>query len=150
MSALSDKKNRNTTLSKTIWSPHQIGVASFLSGPLGGALLLAHNYKALQNQAAAKKSLLFGLMANLLVILASGFFFENIPGGLRYGIALPYVIFLFEFTKKFQGEGLRELIENGAKKGSAFKLVLFSIGLLFLQFSLIVGFLLLFLDPDSL
>lgn len=119
-----------------IWSANQIGFAAFISGPLGASFFIAKNYKVLQNKKAANISLLIGLLGNFLLLLMAFFFFEKWDRSLTFGITISYILFLSEFVKKFQAPGLKELLEQGAKKGSSLKLVFISLGF-FILYNLI-------------
>ncbi|CDR34780.1 hypothetical protein [Criblamydia sequanensis] len=111
-----------------VWSAYQVGFAAFISGPLGASFFIARNYKALQNIKAANKSLIIGLLGNFVLLTLAFLFFEKWDRSLVFGITVSYILFLSEFVKKFQGNELKELLANGAKKGSTLKLILISLG----------------------
>jgi len=129
-----DLKNKTAN----VWTPTQIGFATFLSGPLGGCYLLARNYKAIGEDLYAKRSLIVGAIATvglflayLLIDISQGFF--------RFFIPLAYTMFILEFAKKFQGEQLKELRNAGVQRNSHAWLVLISILFVFLDFLVAFG-----------
>ena len=64
---------------RKIFSPLQIRTASFIGGPLAGIYFLKENFENLNRQEAAKKTLVFGLVFSVLLILILPFLSPRFP-----------------------------------------------------------------------
>lgn len=146
MDASTQSSGNNTNSLARVWSMHQIWIASFLAGPIGGCYLLSKNYKILGKEANSKRSLIIGTIATIALLFVSGFF--EIPKGFpRFLIPMTYTLFIWSFAKNFQEKPIKELLDSGAKRSSYSKLALISISFLFLEF--ILGYTLLILSSSA-
>jgi hypothetical protein len=82
----------------SVYSPHQIYVASFVGGPLGGAWFLSRNYRALSNATAATRSLLVGCVAVILILPLTFVLPEKFPN-LVIPIAYSFAFYYFANTQ---------------------------------------------------
>lgn len=106
-----------------IWTPLQIGVASFVAGPLGGCYFMGDNLKTLGNQNSFKNMLWIGIGGNLALILLTLFISPYIPTQV---ITMAYVVALFTYAKQTQGETIARFLREGGVRGSWLRLGLIS------------------------
>jgi hypothetical protein len=101
---------------RPLFSPPQIGVATFLGSLLSGVLLLQANYRAMGKSAAANKALGFGIAASALFIALQAV----VPArGLSTAINIGLAIGMHRFVLALQGdEFAAHRAAGGARRSS--------------------------------
>ncbi len=74
---------------RSIYSPRQIQVATFLGGPLAAAYFLKKGFESINQEDLAKKSFYISILVSIFLLLILPFLPENIPNNL---ITLMYFI----------------------------------------------------------
>jgi hypothetical protein len=103
-----------------LYSPAQIASAAFIGSPAAAGWFIAHNYKAIGEQALAKKWF-WGLLASTIVLLiGSSFLPDSFPN-----MALPigYTIGIHRAAQIMQGDAVARLLASGGIRGSSWKIV---------------------------
>lgn len=104
---------------RKIFTNKAIIVATFFGGPLAAGFLISRNYKAFENDDAARNSVFIGILSTIL--LFAGIFmipehiFEKIPQALFPGIYTAIIAWLVE---KLQGKKIKEFLESNGQKAS--------------------------------
>lgn len=62
-----------------IYSPNQMICGAFLGGPIGAVFLLYKNFAALGNKSAAKRTVIWGIAFNALLLVSIPFLPKNFP-----------------------------------------------------------------------
>ena len=120
------------SLAYKLYTIGQISAAAYLGGPIAGCYLMSVNFKHLNNEEIAKKTLLIGIITTM--IFFPGLFFipekiiDQIP---EFLIPMIYTSIIGVYAKKLQGKRIKEHIEKGGQKYSGWKVagivILFSI-----------------------
>jgi hypothetical protein len=82
-----------------LYTPPQVGVASFLGGPIAGCLLLASNYAALERPSARIQAIVWGLVATAATLALALVLPERFP---NTAIPIAYTAALYNFAKYTQ------------------------------------------------
>lgn len=141
-------EQENSTKNLKFYSKNAIGIATFLGGPLAAGYVIRENYLSLNKPDEAKKSLLFGIIAT--VLLFTGIFIipeniiEKVPNQL---FPLIYTAIIFIIVEKIHGPILSQHKENGNDFHSAWKAA--GIGFISLIILLVVIFGSIYLYPES-
>jgi len=128
------------------FSSEQVGIAAFFGSLIAGAILLASNYKKVNNFVAARIVLICGGVFTLCIITM----IVLIHIGSLFGISIPIVSYVLskQLAKYFQGNIYDENIKSGGKTASDWKVI--GIGLLWCGIILVLLiFLTLLLSPKS-
>jgi hypothetical protein len=80
--AMITEESVSRSLEGPLYSPSQVGVATFIGGLLAGALLLRGNYRALNDSGGGTRAVLYSLAAIALVWVAVEFLPANFPSSL--------------------------------------------------------------------
>jgi hypothetical protein len=115
------------TTATALYSPRQVGVASFLGSPLAGAWVLSLNFRGLGDQKEAHSTLLRGIAATIVVFGVASF----LP--LTASTVLWPVIYsamIEVYAKKVFGLRFEAHVASGGRRGSWWLVI--GIGLLFL------------------
>ncbi|WP_162343772.1 hypothetical protein [Cyclobacterium salsum] len=101
---------------KKIYSTRAIAIATFVGGPLAAGYLVKKNYETFEQPDHAKKSLVIGVIAS--IVLFAGIFLipeeaiDSIPSAL---IPLIYTVIIYLIVESIQGERLKDhKASNGA------------------------------------
>jgi len=123
-----------------LWSIGQIGVASFLSGPIGGCFLISQNFKVLGEKKAAKKTFWFGALATLLIFAICFSLPEELVVKFpKVIVPAMYTALLTSFARKRQKGAIDAHLQQGGKRASHFKLIGISILFLLLLTTIVFG-----------
>jgi len=132
-----------------LFSTGAISLATFLGGPLGGAILAGINYKRMGRFKSGNRAILLGVAASLIlcvvIMLIPESIMQHIPNILIPAIYTPIVVYLVD---RFQGKEVKAVINSIGKKAS--HLVAAGWGLLSMVFFLIIGAVIVFLVPANL
>lgn len=118
-----------------VYSATQVGVATALGGPLGGAWLVALNYKRLDAAEKARTAIVLGVLAmavvNALVLLAS-------YSMLRLVVMVPGIV-MAGLAELLRGDGYTRHVVLGGTRGSNWRAVGVGVACLPIHFMPIVG-----------
>ena len=129
-----------------LYSIGEIGVCSYIGGPLAGCYLMSVNFKSLNNEEFAKNSLRIGITSSALIFAGILMVPENMMNMIpNFLIPLIYTSVITGYSQKLQGIPIKEHIEKGGKKYSGWKV--FGLGILFLILTLVYSFALAMLLP---
>lgn len=132
---------KHTEQSPKVWSIGQISFATYFAGPLAGCYLLNQNFKLLGDTTSAKRSLVTGVIATILLICFIGLLpeeiFDKIPQML---IPISYTAVITGFTEWKQKQKILSLIESGTERYSHIKAFGMSLLFLLIQLPLFFGF----------
>ncbi len=106
------------------YTSYDISIATFIGGPLATGYLIYKNYKILENEEAARYSMILGILLTFILLAIMVYIpfsaIEKIPRQLipfiNSGIALLVV-------EKTQGKRIKEHIASGGKKESIWKAI---------------------------
>ncbi|MDN3690365.1 hypothetical protein [Cyclobacterium jeungdonense] len=107
---------------KKFYSVRVIAIATFVGGPLAAGYLVKKNYETLKQPDNAKKSLVIGVIAS--IVLFAGIFLipeeiiDSIPSAL---IPLIYTGIIYLIVQRIQGERLKNHKESNGEFYSAWK-----------------------------
>lgn len=106
--------------SEKLYTMNQAIFATFLGGPLGGALLLAYNYEQWQVLNYARRAILWGLIATIALFPIAVLLPERTSS-----VALPvgYTIAFRFIAERVQGAQIKARIEAGAERYSWWRAV---------------------------
>ena len=110
-------------VNRKLYTINQAAFATFAGGPLGGAILLAQNYKQLGAPKYARRTILLGLLATAMLLPIALVLPESIPNA-----ALPvgYTIGFRLAAEHLQGGELKSRLEAGGKCHSWWRAVAIS------------------------
>lgn len=94
--------------------------ATFLGGPLGGAILLAQNYKQFGSPQSARRAAVIGVVAACALVPLSMVVSERMPS---FVLPLFYTIAFRLIAERLQGAELKSRIEAGAERQSWWRTV---------------------------
>ena len=119
-----------------LYSIAQITVATFLGSPLAGSLLLAHNFRELRVAKAALRSVIWGVVSTVILLVVAPWLPEKFPNA-----ALPvgYCFAMRQVATHFQGASISNHFSVGGKKGSWAATVGIGLACLVLLFGLFFG-----------
>jgi peptidoglycan/LPS O-acetylase OafA/YrhL len=115
----------NQAVGYRLFSPQQIGVATFLGAPVAGAFFLSQNYRQLGNTGAGTQSLVWGLLGTILLMIVSFFLPENFPNSV---IPIGCTFGMLYAAKHLQGPAVEQHTVRGGRLGSWWTVV--GVGLL--------------------
>jgi hypothetical protein len=97
-----------------LYTRGQIGFATFLGGPIGGTWLLARNFSRLRRPAAARMSLVLGVLATvLLVIVGLSGVLGTTTASFGSFPAILTIVAMVGIASATQGNELRQHVELG-------------------------------------
>lgn len=135
--------------SKKLYSEGWISAATYLGGPLGGLYMISKNFKQLNKEELASKTLRIGIIVTLVILPSILFlpeaFFELIPNSM---IPLIYTTIVYFYMHTYQGKDIEAHFKNGGAKQSGWKAI--GIAILSLIISLLYTFSLVMLLPLSM
>ena len=101
-----------------LYSSRQVGFAAFLGAPLGGAWLLALNFRRLGHRGAARISLLIGVLATAGVFALAFVLPESFPD-----TVLPVLVAVASsaIAKSLQGEAYEAHVQSAGARSSTWK-----------------------------
>ena len=82
-----------------VYSPTQVAVAAFFGGPIATVYVLWKNFRALDNHAAAKKTLIWGAVFLVAILVALPVLPDKFP---NFAIPLAYTIVARQIADKYQ------------------------------------------------
>lgn len=103
-----DQKARLYTINQGVF-------ATFLGGPLGGAILLAQNYRQFESPQSARRAIAIGILATFALVPLSMTLTERMP---NFVVPLFYTIAFRLIAERLQGTELKSRIEAGAGRQS--------------------------------
>jgi hypothetical protein len=126
-----------------VFSPGQAGIGTFLGGPLAGTYFVRANFLASGDVRRARSTLMVGIAASILILLALPFLPEKMPGYLipiAYTIAVRTLVEKLQFTKRQIVESDELTFQSSWRvaAASAIAFVLFA-GIAFGEFFVILG-----------
>jgi hypothetical protein len=127
------------SLGARLYSVGQVSLACFLGGPLGGALLLRHNFRALNDDDAARMAVWWAAAATVLLGACVNFLPDNFPNHFLPACCTAAVCWIAERT---QGKAYKAHISAGGLQNSWWRAV--GIGGVSLVITLVVLFVVLF------
>lgn len=97
-----------------LYTPNQIGIATFIGGPLIAGYLIGHNFKVFGKDKTAKKSNLLAILGTLLLILL----FVVLPYIVPYdipniSIAIVPLVIAVAIVETYQRKKIDEYIKSG-------------------------------------
>lgn len=101
-----------------LYPPNAVALATFLGAPIGGAVILAKNYRRLGRPSAARQALLWGLLATAALI-ALGFAIAGRSPAIL--VALLPVVIMAQLAKVLQGEAFERHKQAGGHVASLWK-----------------------------
>jgi len=107
-------------------SPGQIGLAAFLGGPLGGFLLMGHNYANCGRRAACWATVGVGALVAAAAV-GSGFALSDTHPGLNLCLALPLWVGTYITAKLLQQRTYAAHRERGGAQASGWAVLGFSV-----------------------
>lgn len=117
-----ETSNRNETVNLKFYSAKAISLATFFGGPLAAGYLVGENYKALENNDAGRKSLIYGILTT--IVLFAGIFIlpENVIDKVpQQIIPLIYTGIIMAIVEWQQGDILKRHKEKGNSFYSGWK-----------------------------
>ena len=126
-----------------LYSPGQIGLATFLGAPIAGCWLLAANYAALGKRDARRRTLIYGALGTIVMLAIAYFLPEHFPN-----VVLPavYTVTLRGVAEREQGKLFNAHVQGGGRKHSSWRAA--GIGLVWLAAILAACTLVLLLLPS--
>ncbi len=107
-----------------LYSPRQVGIATFLGSPMAGCWLLGANFAATDEHERRRNALLAGVAATITLLLVSFMLPENFPS-IVLPIASTFV--LQDRAKRLQGDRFDEHIARGGGQHSGWRVALVSL-----------------------
>lgn len=118
-----------------LYSPWQVGLATFFCSPIGGFWLIASNYRSLGKRSQAIKTLLYGGIATFLFITVVCMLPSSSPTLL---IGWASIFAVYKVAKVLQGESYDKHITLGGRRYSNWRAI--GVSLLCLAVVLVVFF----------
>ena len=109
--------------SEKLYTISQAVFATFAGGPLGGAILLAQNYKQLGVPKYARRTILVGLLATAMLLPIALVLPESVPNAV---LPVGYTIGFRLVAEHLQGEALKTRLEAGGSRHSWWRAVAIS------------------------
>ena len=120
-----------------------IRVATFLGAPIAGTLLLAANFRKLNQTGTADKTVFLGAISTIAVMVVAFLLPEGFP---NYILPLAYTGIMSWIVKEIHSAGYDKHIRQGGAKGSNWRVA--GIGFACLVGIFVVIFILLMLIPS--
>lgn len=103
----------NTDNKSKVYTLAQIGLATYIGGPLAAGYLMNVNFKTLGKPKKAEKAIVLGILFTILLFAVIFSVPENIMDKVpRFLIPLIYTSIVYFLVEKYQGQELRSLAEN--------------------------------------
>jgi hypothetical protein len=106
--------------SARLYSPALMTVATFLGAPVAGCILLAHNYRVLGKQSAARHWLIWGSIGTALLLVVAYFLPDKFP---HMALPIGYTVGMHQAVKQVHGAEYAAHIAAGGAKGSVWAAV---------------------------
>jgi hypothetical protein len=116
-------------------SIRQIAVATFFGGPLAGTILMAQNARAAGRPESARKTIIAGVIALLLVVVLAPLLPARTPNSL---LPLLYVVAIQSAARSLQGPMLGEHFGAGGAKQSNWRVAAVALGCLALMVAVLL------------
>jgi hypothetical protein len=104
-----------TNQNAKLYTINQGSCATFLGGPLGGAILLALNYKQLNAPQSARQAAVIGVLATFALVPLVLVLPERTPNAV---LPVAYTILFRIIAERLQGAELKSRMEAGAESQS--------------------------------
>jgi hypothetical protein len=101
--------------SARLYTPSQIGLATFLGAPLAAGWLMARNYRALEEKKKAKRCLIYAALGTTVVMALAFVLPENFPNS---ALPIGYTIGIMQIAKQTQGAMIDAHSARGGSAGS--------------------------------
>jgi hypothetical protein len=126
----------------TLASPGQVGLATFLGGPMAGWLLIARNYRKLGHRAAWCVALAVGVLTTAAAVTVL-LLFDDLIGRAKLLPSIVMLAITYGCAQTLQGATVQEHLDQGGKNASGW-VVLGSVvlGIVLLLGPLVGGFIL--------
>jgi len=119
---------------KGIYTKGKIVASAFVGGPLAPAYLMSQNFRMLRNDDAAKKSMLIGIIATVVVfgglVVLPEEVVETIPNSVIPLITMAVAGYA---VKSYQEKQIEEYLKKGGEAASTWKALLVAFGFFFLE-----------------
>ena len=119
-----------------LFSPGQVGGATFLGGPLAGVWLMATNYARLRRPRAARWTAIAGVVLTAAYLGLALFLPESIP---RAMIWLPGLLVMLSLARQLQGSAFADHVQRGGPLMSNWNTVGRGVVALVLTLGLVMG-----------
>jgi hypothetical protein len=106
----------------TLASPGQIGLATFLGGPMAGWLLIARNYAKLGRSGSLWAAVFVGVVVTAVAVAIAMVLPDNI-GRVNFVPALVLVAITYGCAQMLQGAAIQEHLANGGQTASGWVIV---------------------------
>jgi hypothetical protein len=103
-----------------LYSPVQIGGATFLGSFPAACVLMARNYRRLGMASSAAKTLYCGLTATAALIVVSLLLPSDFPA---WPIGLACTLGMYQAARQLQGRAFAEHVANGGHKASTWSVI---------------------------
>ncbi len=110
--AISDKQT-STFVKKKMYSPTQVGLGTFLGGPLAGTYFLKRNFDSLSKDIESKKTLIIGLIFSVAMITVLLILKDKFPNFPYFSIVALYMapVMLVNKQNQLTKESIRDSSE---------------------------------------
>jgi TPR repeat protein len=124
-----------------------IQFSALIGGPLGASYLISKNFNTFGKHFQAKKSILYGLIATIILIALPDEVVNKLP---HFSIPIISILLISLYANKLQKIDIEKSLETGYKKFSRLKII--GVSILSLLITLIITFSTFFIfekSPDS-
>lgn len=105
-----------------VYPIYKVGFATYLGGPLIAGYLISQNYKIFGDNKAAKKSLIVGILATIVVFVVVLLLPESISNKIPSSlIPISYTSVAIVFVQSYQNKKIEEYLKNGYAKASLWR-----------------------------
>ncbi len=101
-----------------LYSPDGVGIAAFIGSLPAGAILLASNYRKLRDPAAARKTLWYGLLGTVGLLLFAILVRQWSTHWTNVGLEVGITVSMYHLAKQLQGAAYEEHIRHGGLRAS--------------------------------
>jgi hypothetical protein len=98
----------------SLYSARAVAIATFLGTPIAGAVLMAINYRRLNDRQAAASVLGFGLLLTAISITLALILPESFPG---VAVWAPMLLIMQQLASRLQGDEVKECVRLGGVEG---------------------------------
>ena len=127
---------------KGIYTKGNIIASAFIGGTLAPAYLMSQNFRMLRNDDAAKKSMLIGIIATVVVFGGLAVLPEEVVETIP-NMAIPIITMAVAgyAVKSYQEKQIEEYLKKGGEAASTWKALLVAFGFFFLEvlFLIVIG-----------
>ena len=126
---------------KGIYTKGNIVGSAFVGGPLAPAYLMSQNFRMLRNDDAAKKSMLIGIIATVVVFGSLDVLPEEVEETIP-NMAIPFITMVVAsyLVKSYQEKQIEEYLKKGGEAASTWKALLVAFGSFFLVMLCLIVF----------